>query len=65
MHGSREFGQCVCVCGGGLIFFSQQRITQTSVWTSLEKQLDIGPRGPIASQRGSIPVTEKKPYSHL
>ena len=38
-----------------------QLILQRVVWTSLKKQLDPG--GPIASQRGSIPVFIMKPLT--
>ena len=34
-------------------FFSHQRISQSAMWTSLEKLLD--PWGPIASQGWSVP----------
>ena len=41
--------------------YSHQRISQSIVWTSLQKQLD--PRGPIASEGVSLPIRLRKPLT--
>ena len=53
MGGSRRFRQ-----GALTSFFSHQRISQSAVRNSLEKQLD--PRGPISLRWGSVPVLPRK-----
>ena len=52
---------CQGVGGGGPTFFSHQRISQRTAWTSLEKQLD--PMGPMASRWGSVPEFLRKPIA--
>ena len=57
MHGPRKFrqgGSWRFCCGFFSRCFSHQRISQRTVRTSLEKQLD--PIGPISSRGGSVPV---------
>ena len=55
MGGSRKFRQ------GVEVFISHQRILQSAVLTSLEKQLDL--RGPITSRGRSVPIFLRKPIA--
>ena len=63
MGGSRKFRK---VAGGPdnvfcCFLYRHQRISQSVVRTSLEKQMD--PRGPIASRWESVPVFLRKPIA--